>query len=412
MKILGLITEYNPFHFGHKYHLESSKKELNTSHTLAVMSGSFVQRGEPSLVDKWTKARMAIDNGVDLVIELPSIYSLQSAELFALGSMKILDSTKVVDFISFGSESGDIRPLERIAEILLDEPAIFKESLKKSLNLGNSFSVSRSKAVETTYRELYHSRDEDVTDIIKKSNNILGIEYLKAIKTLKSSIKPYTIERLGHSYNDTQIDSKIASATGIRKKVHDDGIHSIRELVPEATYLHLVEFYKEYEKFNYLNRYNQIIDYILVNKSKDSLREIFDMEEGLENRLKKINESSHSIDELVHNTSTKRYPKTRIQRILMHLLFDFKKSEIKDIFKAPNDYIRVLASNQKGLEILKKIKDKSDIHIISKFADHKAIDNKNIDLILNYEKKGTDLFYLGIKRKEYNMDYLVSPYIK
>lgn len=412
MKILGLITEYNPFHFGHKYHLESSKTELNTSHTIAVMSGSFVQRGEPSLIDKFTKAKMAIDNGVDLVLELPSIYSLQSAELFALGAMKILDSTNIVDFISFGSESGDIQPLQKIADILLEEPAIFKETLKENLGLGNSFSVSRSKAVEIAYRNLYPNDDDNINSIIKKSNNILGIEYIKAIRKLKSNIQPFTIERLGHNYNDIDIESKIASATGIRNKVHNDGIHSIRNLVPDASYLHLLEFYNKYESFNYLNRYSQIIDYILLNKSKDSLKEIFDMEEGLENRLIKINEAANSIDELVHNTSTKRYPKTRIQRIIMHLLFDFNKYEIKDIYKAPNEYIRVLGSNQKGLEILKQIKEKSDIHIISKFTDYKTLDNENINLILNYEKKGTDLFYLGINRKEYNKDYLISPYIK
>src|SRR5699024_6677867 len=167
MKVLGFITEYNPFHFGHKHHLEFSKNKLNATHTIAIMSGSFVQRGEPSIVDKWTKAKMAIDNGVDLVIELPFIYAIQTAELFALGSMKILDALNIIDCISFGSESGDIQILQRIANILLTEPPIFKETLRAHLNRGQSFSVSRSKAVEASYHLFFSTNDQSIQHILK-----------------------------------------------------------------------------------------------------------------------------------------------------------------------------------------------------------------------------------------------------
>lgn len=411
MKVLGLITEYNPFHLGHKHHLEISNKELDTSHTVAIMSGSFVQRGQPSIVDKWTKARMAIDNGVDLVIELPFVYAVQSAELFALGAMKILDSMNIIDYISFGSEIGEIEALESIANILVKEPKVFKETLKNNLASGFSYSVSRSKAVEAVYSS-YGKDNTNVSDTLKNSNNILGIEYIKAIKNLKSNITPYTISRLGHNYNDILINEKIASATGIRNKIYKDGIASIKSLIPHATYNQLLNFYEKHKDFNELNKYSRLIDYLLITKSVEELKNILDMEEGLENRFIKQNYESTNIDDLVQRVSTKRYPKTRIQRILIHLLAGLHEEDINKIFNEPSQYIRILASNKKGLEILRKVKDRSDIHIISKFADHKSMNNDNINLILNYEIKATDLFFFGINSKAYNMDYLISPYIK
>lgn len=412
MKVLGLITEYNPFHFGHKHHLELSKKDLKATHTIAIMSGSFVQRGEPSLVDKWTKTKMAIDSGVDLVIELPFVYASQSAELFALGAMKILDSLNIVDYISFGSEIGEIDILEKIASILVEEPKIFKEILKSNLDQGLSFSVSRSKAMAEFFKN-YHSDDRtSIEEILKSSNNILGIEYLKAIKTLKSKITPHTISRLGHGYNDVSISEKFASATGIRNLIIENGITNIKNLVPKTTYEQLLYYHRKYHNFNHLERYKNIIDYLLLTKSKEDLKKIQDMEEGLENRILKASQHSKTVSDLVQNVSTKRYPKTRIQRILIHLLMNLNSYDIKSIYKRPNEYIRILGSNKNGLELLRKIKDNSDVQIISKFAQTKYINNETINLILNYEKKSTDLFYFGIGSKELNNDYLISPYIK
>ena len=148
MTILGLITEYNPFHYGHKFHLEESKKKTKADYSIAIMSGAFLQRGEPSFIDKWTKAKIAIDNGVDLVIELPFIFSSQSAELFAYGGIKLMDSLNIVDYISFGSELGEIEPLQEIASVLLDEPKYYQNQLKYHLSLGLSFSKSRSNAIK------------------------------------------------------------------------------------------------------------------------------------------------------------------------------------------------------------------------------------------------------------------------
>ena len=195
MNILGLITEYNPFHYGHKYHLEESLSKTNSDYSVAVMSGSFVQRGEPSFIDKWTKAKMAVENGVDLVIELPFIYSSQSAELFALGAVKLLNSLNIVDFLSFGSEIGDLEPLNIISKVLLEEPTEFKTNLSYNLSLGYSFPVSRSLALEMFLKDDPLSNKYNFKTILKQSNNILGIEYIKALSKTNSNIKPITIKR-------------------------------------------------------------------------------------------------------------------------------------------------------------------------------------------------------------------------
>ena len=414
MKIVGFITEYNPFHLGHKYHLERAKELSKASHSIAVMSGSFVQRGEPSLVDKWTKAKMAIDNGVDLVIELPFIYSVQSAELFAHGGVSILDSLNVVDHIAFGSESNDLTPLEKIATILIDEPLEYKLKLRELLNKGYSYSKSRSYAIDSYIKSNNIGDTTPYTEILKQSNNILAIEYLKSLLKLDSQIKPVLINRQGHNYNDIQITNPIASATGIRNKLSQNPIDSIINNMPKESYNHLLNFFNLFGEFNYLTSYNMIFQYLFRTLAELDLKNTMDMENGLENRI--INKGMEFIDinQLINSVSTKRYPSTRIKRILIHLLSQLNINDIKRAYETPINYIRILASNEKGLEILKHIKQSSDLAVITKFADYKLLKNKHIDFMLGFEQKATDLYYLGLKTKVpfVNMDYLTSPYIK
>ncbi|MGO1820465.1 MAG: tRNA(Met) cytidine acetate ligase, partial [Senegalia sp. (in: firmicutes)] len=209
MKIVGLVTEYNPFHNGHKYHLERSKYETNCDYSIAIMSGNFVQRGEPAICDKWSRAKMAIDSGVDLVIELPTLYSTMSAEFFSYGAIKILDSLNSIDFISFGSETNDLKKLNSISKILAFEPLEFKYSLKKYLNEGNVFPKARSLALKEILK------DKDLDKIINNPNNILAIEYMKSLIKLKSTIKAHSIKRISSNYNDKNLTGEISSATAI-----------------------------------------------------------------------------------------------------------------------------------------------------------------------------------------------------
>ncbi len=412
MKVVGFITEYNPFHFGHKYHLEKSLELSGASHSIAIMSSSFVQRGEPSIVDKWTKAKMAVENGIDLVIELPFIYSTQSAELFALGGIKIMNSLNIVDYIVFGGEVEYLKPLDYIADILIKEPDEFKNSLKENLNLGISFPSARSIAIKD-YLSLKGPMDYDFESILKQSNNILGIEYLKALKRLDSSIEPMVIGRQGSAYNEENISTGFASATAIRKSILENGIHSVKDLLPEPTYDLLSKFYSQNRNFNHLENYYSIIKYLLLTRDKEELKGIFDMEDGLENRIVEKSLTSKSIKELIEVSSTKRYPKTRIQRILIHLLNDLYGDTIKNIYSKELPYIRFLGANQKGLELLSLIKEKSNIPILTKFSHHQGIENDLVDEIIHFEKKATDIYYLGLNMvNSKNMDYRTSPYIK
>ncbi|MDR7869908.1 MAG: nucleotidyltransferase [Tissierellaceae bacterium] len=415
MKVVSFITEYNPFHFGHKFHLDKSLALTGATHSISIMSSSFVQRGEPSLVDKWTKAKMAIENGVDLVIELPFIYSIQSAEFFALGGIKIMEALNIVDYIAFGSEIGDLEPLVNIANILVDESEEFKAILQDYLNLGMSFPAARSLAIKD-YINLNSSLDfkYDYESILKQSNNILAIEYLKALKSLNSSISPIVISRQGPDYKDDKISENYASATAIRRSIYENGINSVINLVPEPTYKLLESFYNKYNKFNNLENYYSVIKYLLLTIDKDKLNEILDIENGLENRIIEKSLSSMNVKDIVERSSTKRYPKTRIQRILIHLLTGLSGQNVKNLYAEDVPYIRFLAANKKGLQLLNLIKEKSRVPILTKFSHHENFEDSVVKEFAKFENKATDIYYFGLNTdfKFNNMDYKTSPFIK
>lgn len=410
MKVLGLITEYNPFHFGHKYHLEKSMEITKSTHSIAVMSSSFVQRGEPSIVDKWTKAKMAIDNGVDLVIELPFVYSTQTAELFAYGAVNLLNEINVVDSICFGTEIGELEPLQELAHIFVDEPPVYRAHLKHFLSLGFSFSVSRSKAID----KYFNSQEGDNFIILKGSNNILAIEYLKALYKLNSSINPVAIKRLGSNYKDIEILEGFASATSIRNKIFKTGLSSVESLLPKESYKALNEFKSLYSNFNRLENYQDVFNYLLRTINQDQLKELLHMEPGLENRILKTSEIFLDINQILKNITTKRYPLTKIQRIFIHMLNHMNGETINQLYSFTPEYIRVLGSNKKGFEILNKIKQNSDLNIITKYADYKRLNNNIINRFLAFEEQATNIFFLGIDSETplINLDFKTTAYFK
>lgn len=413
MKILGIIAEYNPFHYGHKYHLQQSLKETNCDHSLAIMSGSFVQRGMPSFIDKWSKAKMAIDNGVDLVIELPTIHSTQSAELFSLGAVRILNSLNVVDFLSFGSEEGDLSPLKKISKVLLDEPTDFKNTLNHYLSLGNSFPVSRSLALQDYFDKHDQSNNQDIKSILKESNNILAIEYLKSLNSTRSNIKPYTIKRIGSSYKDINVNTKYSSATAIRNIILNNDLENSKELLPIESFNIIKEYITKYKRFNTLESYNNIIRYLFLTTHKNKLRKIIDISEGLENRIIKLVKHNNNIEDIINKVSTKRYPITRIQRILIHLLLDLNIGNIERAYQNPPEYIRILGANSKGHAIINRIKKESSVNIITKFSDYRKYNIKEVDEALELERKATDIYFLGLDLENplVDMDYYTSPYM-
>lgn len=414
MKVLGIITEYNPFHFGHVHHLKESLSLTNSNYSIAVMSGSFVQRGEPSFMDKWSRAKMAVENGVDLVLELPVVYSTQSAELFALGAVKVLNSLNIVDYLSFGSEEGELEPLAKVSEILLEEPLEFKNSLKNYLSLGNSFPVARSLALEDFFKSNDLLQNNNFKYILKQSNNILGIEYLKALLRTNSKIKPSTIKRVGSSYKDKAITNTISSATGIRNTILNNSLLSSKELLPLHSFRLVEEYISKYKSFNTLENYSSIIRYLFLSSNKKDLQDLFDIDEGLENRILKFIKQNSSIEKIISKISTRRYPSTRIQRIFIHLLLGLNRFDIEKLYSYDNQYIRVLAANDKGLRLLKRIKDESDVEIITKFSNYEKYNNKVINEFLELEKKATDIYFLGLNLEKplTDMDYYNGPYIK
>ena len=231
-KVLGIIAEYNPFHNGHLYQIEEAKKQTGAEYVVAVISGNFAQRGNTSLVNKWIKTQMALENGIDLVIELPTVYSISSAENFAEGAIKILESLKIVDTLCFGTETGDFAALNNIANVLYNEPKEYITLLNHELGKGVSYPKARESALM-----MYLNDIKRYANILSGPNNILAIEYLKALKKLKSEIKPFSIQRKKVYYNDEKIIDEFASSTAIRKLVSRQQYDDLRKVMPTNAYM-------------------------------------------------------------------------------------------------------------------------------------------------------------------------------
>ena len=422
MKILGLIVEYNPFHNGHLYHLKKSIQETNATHTIAIMSGNFLQRGEPALFDKYTRAYAAVKNGVDLVIELPTMFACQSAEIFSHGAIATLNSLNCVDSICFGSEEGDVNILKTISKILVDEPNEFKIYFKKYLDDGMLFPTARSLALFDYINEfnLLDISKERLLGILNSSNNILGLEYIKSILKLKSNIKPYTITRVQSEYNSETIESNICSATAIRKQLKDfNNIDSISSVVPFNTFDTLKD--KINNKFNPMfdDNYFEILSSIIL-RDINILNTYFEVNEGIENKIYQSIFTSSSLDDLKESIKSKRYTMTKIKRTLNNILLGITKEDInnvKNIDSVP--YIRILAFNDKGREIIKNIKNNSDINIINKFSNVSFCkDDKIFKTLIDYDIKASNIYNLIYYKNNRNllkgpMDFYISPkYVK
>ena len=421
MKIVGLVVEYNPFHNGHLYHLNKSKEVTNATHSIAVMSGNFLQRGEPALFDKYTRAQIAVSNGVDLVVELPSLFACQSAEIFSHGAVTLLNSLNCIDSICFGSEEGDIQILYQIASILTNEPIQFKNILKAYLDEGLLFAVARSKALYDyiSSNNLLDIPEEKLNTILNSSNNILGIEYIKSLIRLNSNIEPYTITRIKSEYNSEIISSNICSATAIRKVLKDYcELSDISNVVPYHTLYAIENSIKKEFNPMFDEYYFDIIKQIIV-RDINNLNSYFDVNEGIENKIYKSVFTSNSLDSLQQDIKSKRYTLTRVKRILNNILLGITKEDmnkVKSISYIP--YVRVLAFNDKGREIIKQIKLNSDICIVNKFAN---IDFNSDDLfktLINYDIKASNMYNLiyyknNVDKLKGPMDYYLSPiYVK
>lgn len=382
MKAVGLVTEYNPFHNGHLYHLNKAMELTGADISVAVMSGDFVQRGEPAVLDKYTRTSMALNSGVNLVVELPVNYAVSSAESFAAGALKVLDYIKA-DSIAFGSESGNIERLSKLAHILCDnEDTLYKEISKYTAN-GISYAAARQKVVEKL-------TDKDTAAMLTSSNNILAVEYLKAIIKNNYAIKPYTVQRQGDSYNDTDIRSDYASATALRGNLKADNISKYIPVkaglilssntnyiypddITEALFTRLLDilFASSYDKNVFIEN---VMKYPDVNKEIAGrlYKSAMDMitrtvPQGAESKDNGV----FSFGSLCEHIKTKEVPLSRIKRALVRITLGLDKKHMEKYANEP--YIRVLGFDKKGQEYLSYIRKTVEVPLITKTADYKEM---------------------------------------
>lgn len=396
--ITGIVTEYNPFHKGHEYHLKNAKFDTNAEGIVCVMSGNFMQRGIPGILDKWKRAEIAIRNGVDLVLELPVVYALSSAEHFAFGSISLLNSLGIVDNLYFGSEQGSIDILQNIANTLVNEPLEYKKLLKNYLDSGLPFHLSRANALNE------YLNSSDVLNVLANSNNILGIEYIKSLIQLQSKIIPKTLKREGSSYNDIELDSAYSSATSIRNHLKENSLNELITVLPKASYDILCELSNSRYPFIFEEDMFKYIKYkLLTNQS--SLLNLPDISEGLENKILKEILNADSLKELILNSKSKRYTYTRISRILAQSFLNLEEFDLLKLCKSPAPYARVLGFNSNGRTMLKDIKSKGSINLITKVPRNNLCDHMKIDIL------GTKAYSLLNSKINPMDDYLKGPII-
>lgn len=355
MKTAGIVAEYNPFHNGHKFQIDSLKNQGFT-HIVTAMSGNFVQRGDIAVADKWIRTKAALEGGADLVLEIPTCFCLAPAEKYGFSAVEILNNTGIVDNLCFGSETGKTDKLLQIATEILDSSEV-EERLKNFLSEGITYAAAREMAVDNIY-------GEEFSQILRKPNDVLGIEYLRALKKLKSSIKPLAIKREGVGHNDTETTNYFASASQIRKMIEYG--ENYDDFVPKTTKIELESAKIKQEFPAVVKNYERVILGTLRSLNESDFERLQDVSEGFHNRLFEAVKTADSLNSLFTLSKTKRYTLARIRRLVMNAalgIFDYEKPP----------YIRVLGFSQNGKNLLAQMKNKSKLPIVTSYADAKKV---------------------------------------
>lgn len=403
-RVIGVVAEYNPFHNGHYYHLQATKEITGAEYCVAVISGNFTQRGDTSIVNKWAKAYMAICGGADLVIELPTVYSISSAENFASGAVKILDNLKVVDAISFGAEANDFATLNNIANVLYEEPKAYTNILSHELKKGISYPAARENALM-----MYLNDIKRYANTLSSPNNILAIEYLKALKIQKSKLEPIMIRRKKVYYNDNKIVDDFASATAIRKLLQGGEYANLRKVIPRSSYTIIGQESRKGGMVLSLSKYEKEIIYTLRKMTVEEIAELPDVSEGLQFAIKNAANEANNLKDLISNIKSKRYTQTRIQRILLYALLGIDKKLMENSRKVV-PYVRVLGFTQKGKSLLSEISRRNPklniITSLKKYMDQNQNKNKVLAEMLEKDIFATDVYTLGyIGESKANLDF-------
>lgn len=403
-RVIGVVAEYNPFHNGHYYHLQATKEITGAEYCVAVISGNFTQRGDTSIVNKWAKAYMAICGGADLVIELPTVYSISSAENFASGAVKILDNLKVVNAISFGAEANDFATLNNIANVLYEEPKAYTNILSHELKKGISYPAARENALM-----MYLNDIKRYANTLSSPNNILAIEYLKALKIQKSKLEPIMIKRKKVYYNDNKIVDDFASATAIRKLLQGGEYANLRKVIPRSSYTIIGQESRKGGMVLSLAKYEKEIIYALRKMTVEEIADLPDVSEGLQFAIKNAANEANNLKDLISNIKSKRYTQTRIQRILLYALLGIDKKLMENSRKVV-PYVRVLGFTQKGKSLLSEISRRNPklniITSLKKYMDQNQNKNKVLAEMLEKDIFATDVYTLGyIGESKANLDF-------
>lgn len=398
MNVLGIIAEYNPFHNGHLFHLKESKKRCNADYTIAIMSGNFTQRGEPALVDKWCRTQLALSNGIDLVIELPTLYSISSAENFAEGAIKILSSLGIVNYLSFGAETSNLDDLFKIADVLYHEPDKYKFLLHSELNKGLSFPKARSNAL------ISYFNNTSIDNIISSPNNILGIEYIKSLSKLNSNIKPLCIQRKEVDYNQLSTSENFASASAIRNLIINSP-SCVSKYLPNSSYKFLKDIIKNNNFIKDLSVFDNIITYKIRTMPQENFKNIPEVSEGLEYKLKDGANKYSTAYEILNFIKSKRYTLSRLKRILLYILLNITRNDMQ-IAKSLTPYIRVLGFNDNGKKIFAEISKNVPNVITSTKKFINSNTNYNLNILLQKDIEASNIYTINYKENtSANLDF-------
>lgn len=405
MIITAIIAEYNPFHNGHAYMIEKVKKETNADYIIAIMSGNFTQRGLPSIADKFTRAKMAISCGVSAVFELPVRFATSSAELFATGAVSFFEQLSCVNYLAFGSECGHLSDFSKATEYLLTEPDILKQAIKSYQKQGHSYPKAFSMAIKESKQA-----EDFSTELLSSPNNLLGLEYMKALKRLASNIKPHTISRTGTGYHDTHsvfsTDSQtlIASASAIRSMLETQtgSIASAMPFLPETAYRIFADNYGICAPIT-LDDFSLLLSVRLALETRESLATYLDVSKDLANRIYTFRNEFLLFSDLIAKIKHKQYTHSRINRALLHILLNISETKPKTATLVP--YARLLALRKDASMLMKQIKASSLIPIITKAADASKLLNAEANKLFLEDMFVSDLYSKVVSNK-YHSTYI------
>ena len=400
MTVTGIIAEYNPFHNGHKYQLENARKATGADYIIVIMSGDFTQRGNAALIGKYERAKMALLSGADLVIELPVCYATGSAEYFAKGAITILNQLGVVDHLAFGSESGQLDTLSQIAHILLKETPEYQSLLRETLKTGLSFPQARMNVLETLYPEI-----PDISDVMSTPNNILGIEYLKALSQCSSQITPFTTLRVGADYHEKRLSYSFSSAISIRQSIENEcSLTMIEDQVPREVYQILRKEYGQVYPVC-MEDFSSMLLYKLITERHKGYSEYLDVTEDFSDRILNHLDSYTNFSDFSFSLKTKEMTYTRICRALTHILLNIKQEHAAIYRSHPEySYAHVLGFREKSTPLLREISAHSSIPLITKPADVLKGESSIMIQQLNEDLNATCL-YQSVAANKYHTPY-------